>query len=131
MQTRSAELSGRYFVSDEAENAAEKQIIDNFRAANEAKIKLEAKLKSLGERLSALGKVLQDPKSYVFYVDLSDSISVGQPDAGLRRPIARVTPSDFDWKDLCETLRGFNQATEDRKQSIAQLKALGIPVAEN
>lgn len=117
-------------MSDEAEDSAEKKILDNFRAANEAKIKLEAKIKGLGERLTALGNALQYPQTYVFYADVSDSISVGQPNAGLRRPIARVTPPDFDWKDLCETLRGFNQATEDRKQSIAQLKVLGIPIAE-
>jgi len=131
MQTRSAELPGRYFVSDEAENAAEKQILDRFREANEAKTKLEVKLKGLGERLSAFGSALQDLKIYVFYADTSDSISVGQPNAGLRRPVARVTPPDFDWKDLCETIQGFSQAREDRKQAIAQLRAIGIPIAED
>lgn len=125
-----ASATGKYFVSDQAENMAEKQIIDNFRAANEAKTKLEARMKALGERLSDLGKTMQDPRTYVFSVDDNGGITVGQPGAQLRRPIAHVTASDLSWQDLCETLRGFNQATEDKKQAVAQLKALGIPVAE-
>jgi hypothetical protein len=122
--------SGRYFVSDQSENAAEKQLMDSFREANEAKVKLEAKLKNLGDRLNAFGKTLQDPKGCVFYVDQTDSISVGQPGMEPRRPAARVSPSEFNWKDLCETLQGYNQAVEDRKQAVTRFKALGIPIAE-
>jgi Tfp pilus assembly major pilin PilA len=119
-----------YFVSDQAENETTKQIIDNFKAANEAKAKLEGKMKALGDCFAALARTLQNPSSHVFYVDESDNITVGQPNGEIRRAVARATPTQINWKDLCETLRGYNQATEDRKNGASILKSLGIPVAE-
>jgi len=118
-------------MSDQAENTATQQVVECFRKANEAKAKLEGAMKMLGDRLGALAPTLQTPARYIFCVDNSDNITVGQHDGELhRRPVARVTPSDINWKDLCEMVRGYNQAREDRTRSAAQLKAMGLPISE-
>jgi hypothetical protein len=117
-------------MSDQSENAATQQVIDSFKTASDAKAELEGKMKALGKRLSAFAKTLQDPNSYVFYIDNTDNISVGQRSVEPRPAVARVTPSEINWQDLCETLRGYNQATGDKKHSSAQLRAMGLPIAE-
>ena len=120
--------SGRYFVSDEAENATLNQVKDAYTKATDAKARLEGKLTALGAKLSDLGAALQKPGRHVFYVDESDSISVGQPGLEPRRAVARITASDLDWKDLCDALRGYSRATEDKKQNAGYLKDMGLPV---
>jgi hypothetical protein len=117
-------------VSDQAENEATQQIVHGFKAANEAKAKLEGKMRALGDSLSAFARTLQDPGGYIFSVNESDSVTVGQPHAELRRPIARVTPAQIDWKDLCETLRSYTEAKEDRQRNASLLRSLGLPISE-
>jgi hypothetical protein len=121
--------SSRYFMSDQAENAATAQIIESARAAKEAKTRLEAKMKVLGESLDAFAKALRTPDDNVFDVD-SNAITVGRHGSAIERPLARLTPADIDWKDLCDTLRGFNRATEEKRDGIAKLKAIGLSLSE-
>lgn len=119
-------------MSDQAENDATQRILQSFKAAREAKIRLGAQMKALGDSLNALAKTLQNPDRYVFYVDESDSISVGHPPTEPRQhSVARVTPAQFDWKDLCEMLSSYTKAKEDKESSGTQLKGLGIPISED
>jgi hypothetical protein len=117
-------------VSDQAENEATQQIVDGFKAANEAKAKLEGKMRMLGDSLAAFARTIQEPDKFVFSVNDSDSITVGQPAANLTRPLARITPAQLDWNDLCDTLRSYAKAKEDRQRNASLLRNIGIPISE-
>jgi len=68
-------------------------------------------LKALGESLNAFARTLSNPDAHVFLVNENDSITVGEhTNAPPRRPVARVTPDQIDWKDLCQTVYGYGKA---------------------
>jgi len=87
-------------------------------------------MKSLGDRLSDIAGTLQKPNTHVFYVDEGDTISAGKRGAAVRRPVAQVTPAEINFKRLLSMPRGYNKATEDKRQSIARLRLMGIQVSE-
>jgi hypothetical protein len=113
----------RYFMSDQAENEARLKNLDTLTEARKAKHLLVGKLKNLGKSLGDFAETLKNPETHVFDVE-KDCITVGQPGGELRRPIARVTPSELDWNDLCDTLRGYIKAKQDKRDSST---ALGLP----
>jgi hypothetical protein len=117
-------------MSDEAENASTKQNLDIFKSANEAKASLEGRMKALGDQLSGLAAALQTPGQYKFYVDESDSISVGRIDAPTRRAVSHIAPTDFSWAELCAMLSGYEQATEDKHGATHRLRIIGYPMEE-
>lgn len=49
-------------------------------------------------------------------------------DSGIRASIARLTPADFNWKELCEILDGFNLARDDKKANSELLDSMGYKV---
>lgn len=110
-------------MSDQAENDAKLQNLETLKTATRDKDLLEGKLKNLGKLLSDFARVLTNPDGYVF--DVSNAyIDVGQPGAPLRRPLARLTPSEMNWDDLRETLEGYAKAKADKRDAAA---ALGLP----
>ena len=113
-------------MSNRAENEAKLQNLDTLTAATKAKDLLEGKLKNWGTFLDDFAQALKHPEGYVFDVG-KDHITVGQPSAKLRRPFARLTPSEMDWNDLRETLQRYIKAKEDKRDYAA---ALGLPPTE-
>ncbi len=120
-------------MSDEAENAATQKVVEQFRTSKEAKARLEGEMSALGEKLSAFAKALARPGEYLFRVD-GGGVTVGQPiEEGrtpLRRPVARLEPSDMDWQWLTETLTNYNKACVDKRDSAARLRQMGLDIAE-
>jgi hypothetical protein len=85
----------------------------------------------LGASLVRFGKTLPAPNLdwRAFSVDEAAGVTVRNPNlVTVVPPIAHVEPGQFDWKDLCETLRGYIKASEDRERTAAALKELGLPV---
>ena len=115
----------RYFVSDQAENDALRQMVDGYKAAKEAKAKHEARLHALGESLSSFALALKNPDQYQFAFG-QDDITVGRSD----RPFARVTPADLGWDALCESLHGYVVASQEKKSGASRLKDIGLPVPD-
>jgi hypothetical protein len=123
---------GSYFVSEEAENAAINNVIRTFKAAKEAKAALEGQMSALGEKLSLLAAVLRSPSEYPFRVGLTD-LTVGQPrqeGAAPRRPFVSLDASDLDWQRIREMFMNYDKAREDKRESMARLKNMGLDIAE-
>jgi hypothetical protein len=120
----------RYFVSDQAENEALRQVVDDYKAAKEAKAKHEGRLHALGETLSSFARALQNPEEYKFSVIDQNDITVGRANADQGRPVARLTPADLDWNALCESLRGYINASQEKKSGAARLRDIGLPVSD-
>lgn len=123
---------GGYFVSDQAENAATEKVIARYKTAKEAKARLEGEMSALSEKLSAFAKVLARPGDYRFLIERT-GVTVGQAirDGELpRRPVARLEPSDLDWASLMETLTNYDKAREDKRDSAARLRNMGLDIAE-
>jgi len=115
----------RYFVSDQAENEALRQVVDGYKEAKEAKAKHEGRLHALGESLSRFARALQDLEQYKFSVIDQNDITVGQQN-NPGKAFARVTPADLDWNALCDSLRGYINASQEKKNGAARLRDLGI-----
>jgi hypothetical protein len=112
-----------YFVSDQAENNEKLHNLEKLKKATEDQKLLAGKLKRVGSLLADFARVLMNPDGYVFDIS-NDYIYVGQPGEELRRPVARLTPSEMDWNDLRETLGGYIKAKVDKRDAAA---TLGLP----
>lgn len=123
---------GSYFVSDEAENAATRQVIDSFKQAKEAKAKLEGQMSALGDRLAEFARVLKRPGEYRFLVSRAD-ITVGHPtEMGNppRRPVVRVEPDDLKWEAVVEMVSNYDKARTAKAESAARLRNMGLDIAD-
>ena len=117
-------------MSDQSDNEALRQIVDGYKAAKEAKAKHEGRLRALGDSLEKFVAAFKDPGNYRFVVTPDSDITVGKPDAMGSRAIARMTPSDFDWKALCEVLNGYVAATQDKRAGASRLQDIGLSVTD-
>jgi hypothetical protein len=123
---------GGYFVSDEAENAATQKVIARFKSAKEAKARLEGEMSDLSEKLLVFAKALARPGDYRFLLGRTD-LTVGQPiqeGAAPRRPVVRLESSDLDWQRIGETISSYEKARDDKRESAAQLRNMGLDIAE-
>ena len=123
---------GSYFVSEEAENAATRQIIESFKQAKEAKAKLEGQMSVLGDRLANSGRVLKRPGEYSFLVNRAD-ITVGHPSEmgnPPRRPVVRVEADDLKWESVMEMVSSYDRARSAKAESAARLRNMGLDIAE-
>jgi hypothetical protein len=122
-------MSTRYFVSDEAENTANTTAIGTYKNSKEATAKLESQMSALGEKLGEFARALKQPSGYAFRAS-QDDITVGQPEAQLRRPVAELKRSDFDWQHLIDMLSNYEKARTDKRDSAARLRAIGLDIVD-
>ena len=83
---------GSYFVSDEAEKAANWDSLEEFRKAKQHRDLLADAMLRLGQTLGDFANTLQHPRGCSFDARHNE-IVVGKE----QRPIARVEPMHLDW----------------------------------
>lgn len=117
-----------YFVSDDAESAAKWKAVERLRAAKEHLLALETEMAKLGKEWLAFGEALKRPGNFVFAIT-NDVITLGQHDAGLGRPLGRLTPADVNWERFFLLLTDYQKTSQEKAELTAKLRDAGLPIA--
>lgn len=116
---------GSYFVTNESEQAGMHEVAERYKKANAAKANLSGQMNELAENLAVLSEALKFPGLYAVRADANEIVLARE-----RHPVARIEPADINWQRLMELFNGYARATQDKKESAARLKDMGLPVDE-
>lgn len=97
---------GGYFVSDEAEKAANWDALEEFRKLKRHRDTLTDAMRKIGKALGDFSYVLQHREGCTFDVQPS-GITVGRE----RRMVARVDPTQLDWEAMSRLVTDYIATT--------------------
>ncbi len=116
-----------YFMSDEAEKAAKWNVVEQFNEAKEHLLALESVMTNLGKQWAAFSEALKEPNIFVFDVT-KNVVTLGQSNAGLRRPLGQLTPGDMNWEKFCALLTDYQETSRKKTELICKLHDAGLSV---
>jgi len=105
---------GGYFVSDEAEKAANWDALEEFRELKRHRDTITDAMSKTGKALGDFAYVLQHREGCAFDVQPSGGITVGRE----RRTVAHVDPTQLDWQSVSRLVTDYIATT----RRIAELE---------
>jgi hypothetical protein len=116
-----------YFMTKEAEDAAKWNAVEQLQKVKARLLALKTEMSRIGKEWVSFGSAMQHPEDYVFEVT-SAAVTLGKSDAGLRRPLGRITPEDaLDWEKFSALLNEYREAMKEEARLSANLHDAGFP----
>ena len=114
----------RYFVSEEAEQAAKWKMVEELKRDKEHLIVIKKQMKDLGGLWSEFSHAIQNPDLHTFDVT-TQTISVGKRDAqSSRSVVTELRESNVNWELMRRLLKDY-QTTRDNINAMQ--KELNLP----